>query len=161
MKKDDVIGELKNHNELLKDCEITLVTVLNRKATSRQQTSNDIVIEVNSATYNKLLDMQSLRLPWRECKIFEHIYVKRCYKCLGFSHIAKDCKHEQKCSKCGGSHKFSDCKSKKLCCANCHAANEKLKTKSDTKHHAWSNICPVYKRRIESLVKKIEFNATE
>lgn len=158
MKKDDVIGELKNHNELLKDCEITLVTVLNRKATSRQQTSNDIVIEVNSATYNKLLDMQSLRLPWRECKIFEHIYVKRCYKCLGFSHIAKDCKHEQKCSKCGGSHKFSDCKSKKLCC---HAANEKLKTKSDTKHHAWSNICPVYKRRIESLVKKIEFNATE
>lgn len=139
---------------------MSLVTVINRKATSKQQLSCDVIIEVNSATYKMLLDMHTLRLPWRECNVYEHIYVKRCYKCLGFSHIAKDCRHDQKCSKCGGSHKYSECKSRNICCANCRSANEKLRVKIDTKHHAWSTDCPVYKRRIESLVNKIEYNAT-
>lgn len=158
---ESVIDELKKHNEVLNDCDMSLITVLKRKATNKQQSSNDAVIEVNAAVYNKLLRLQSLCLPWRECKVFEHIYVKRCYKCLGFSHIAKDCKQEQKCSKCGGAHKFADCKSNKVCCANCRSANVTLKSKIDTKHHAWSSHCPVYKRRIESLVNKIEYNSTE
>lgn len=159
--KESIIDELKKSNEELKDCDMSLITVLNRKATSKQQSSCDIVIEVNAATYKMLMDMQILRLPWRECKVFEHIYVKRCYKCLGFSHISKDCKLAQKCSKCGGSHKYSECKSRNICCANCHTTNDKLKAKINTKHHAWSTDCPVYKRRIEALVNKIEYNETE
>ncbi|XP_031638763.1 uncharacterized protein LOC116350907 [Contarinia nasturtii] len=159
--KEDIIDELKKNNEELIDCDVSLITVLKRKATSKQQSSCDVIIEVNSDTYKMLMEMHTLRLPWRECNVYEHIYVKRCYKCLGFSHIAKDCKHDQKCSKCGGPHKYSECKSRNMCCANCRSANEKLKVKIDTKHHAWSTDCPVYKRRIESLVNKIEYNTTE
>lgn len=138
-----------------------LITVINRKATSRKTESNDAVVEVNGAAYTQLLDMSVLVLPWRECRILEHVYIKRCYKCLGFSHISKDCSADQKCSKCGGNHKFSDCKSKKLCCANCHSFNAKNKSKVDTNHHAWSKDCAVYKRRIISLVNNIEYNASE
>lgn len=159
--KESIINALIENNDELKDHNISLITVLNRKATSHRQSSNDIVIEVNSVTYNLLLNMQTLKLPWRECKIYDHIYVKRCYKCLGFSHLAKDCEKNQMCSKCGGNHKYSECKSNKLCCANCRSANEKFKTKIDIKHHAWSKECPVYKRRIESLVSKIEYNESE
>lgn len=158
--KDSIIDELKKNNEELNDCDVSLIPVLNRKATSKQQSSCDIVVEVNSATYKMLMEKQLLRLPWRECRVYEHIYVKSCYKCLGFSHIAKDCKQDQKCSKCG-SHKFSECKNRNICCANCRSVNEKLKVKMNTKHHAWSTDCPVYKRRIESLVNRIEYNATE
>lgn len=160
--KESIIDDLKKNNQELQDCDVSLITVLNRKATSKQQASCDIVIEVNGATYKMLINMQTLRLPWRECKVYEHIYVQRCYKCLGFSHISKNCtKKIQKCSKCAGSHKFSECKSRNTCCANCISANEKLKTKINTKHHAWSTDCPVYKRRIDTLVKNIEYNATE
>lgn len=161
IQKDSIIDELKKHNEELMNCDMSLVTVLNRKATSKQQASNDIVIEVNGTVYNKLIEMKNLRLPWRECKIFEHMYIKRCYKCLGFAHIAKECKLEQKCSKCGGAHKYSDCKSKKTSCANCCTANMKLKSKMNINHHAWSNACPVYKRRLEALANKIEYNAAD
>ncbi|RYX86063.1 hypothetical protein EON73_02690 [bacterium] len=161
LQKESIINELKKSNDTIKDMEMNLITVINRKATSRQTASNDIVVEINGAAYTKLMNLKVLKLPWRECRIFEHVYMKRCYKCLGFSHIAKDCKNEQKCSKCAGPHKFSECKSKKLSCANCRHANESLKNKMSTNHHAWSKDCTVYKRRIESLVNKIEYNPTE
>lgn len=159
--EENITSELKIYNESIIDIEMRVVTVLNRKATSSKTSSNDVVIEVNGAGYKKLLDLKTLRLPWTTCNVLEHVYVKRCYKCLGFSHIAKDCKGDQKCSKCGGAHKYSDCKSKKLCCANCHSSNEKHKTSNKTNHHAWSKDCAVYKRRIETLMNKIEYNETE
>lgn len=158
---ESIINELKENNEAIKDIQMKLVTVINRKATGRKNSSNDIVIETNGAAYAKLLEMKQLSLPWRECQILEHVYVKRCYKCLGSSHIAKDCKGGQKCSKCAGTHKFSECKSSKLCCANCRSANETHKTKNATNHHAWSKECTIYKRRINSLVNNIEYNASE
>lgn len=161
IKKESIIDELKKHNDGIKDIEMKFVTVINRKATSRKTESNEIVVEVNGAAHQKLLEMGILHLPWRECRVLEHVYLKRCYKCLGFSHIAKDCTGDQKCSKCGGNHKFSDCKSKSLCCANCRSQNVKHKTKLDTKHHAWSKECTVYKQRTTSFVNNIEYNASE
>lgn len=158
---EDIIKELKTHNQEINNIDMKLITVINRKATSRKNETKDIVVEVNGAAYSKLLDMNVLKLPWNECRILEHVYVKRCYKCLGFSHIAKDCTGDQKCSKCGGNHKFSDCKSKNLCCANCRSFNAKNKTKIDTKHHAWSKECEAYKRRINTIINNIEYNASD
>ena len=34
--------------------------------------------------------------------------VTQCYKCQGFNHVAKDCKTDQKCVRCGGPHKSTD-----------------------------------------------------
>ena len=38
--------------------------------------------------------------------------VTQCYKCQGFNHIAKDCKKAQKCVRCAGAHKSSECPDK-------------------------------------------------
>ena len=38
--------------------------------------------------------------------------VTQCYKCQGFNHIAKDCKNDQKCVRCAGVHKSTDCPDK-------------------------------------------------
>ena len=38
--------------------------------------------------------------------------VTQCYKCQGFNHIAKDCKHAQKCVRCAGAHKSTECQDK-------------------------------------------------
>ena len=51
--------------------------------------------------------------------------VTQCYKCQGFNHIAKDCKNDQKCVRCAGAHKSTDCPDKnketlKIKCSNCH-----------------------------------------
>ena len=65
--------------------------------------------------------------------------VTQCYKCQGFNHVAKDCKSEQKCVRCAGAHKSTECpdknkKSIKLKCSNCNGD-----------HIASSRDCPKFK----------------
>lgn len=138
---------------------IRLITVLGRKY--RDNICNDIVVEVNSDEYKQLIEMRKLRLPWRECRIFEHLYIVRCYKCCGFQHKSNGCQQNQKCGSCSGSHKFSECKTKSECCVNCKAANDKQKKNLDTNHNAWSKNCPILKRHLSKLVHKIEYNSTD
>lgn len=87
-----LINVLKTHNQLIADIDMKLITVINRKF--RNRSTKDIVVEVKSDAYKQLRKIDTLKLPWSECKINEHLYIKRCFKCCGFSHIAKDCKSE-------------------------------------------------------------------
>lgn len=156
---DQIVNELKKHNELITGMDLKLITVILRKLHSTQ--SNDAVLEVNSETFNRLIEISMLNLPWRECHVIEHLHVKRCYKCCGYFHKSTECKQSQKCSRCAGSHKHSECKSKNICCTNCKDSNEKFKLNLSTTHHAWSKQCPVFLRRLASVKNKIEYNETE
>lgn len=157
--KEEIINELKKHNDQIRDMDIRLITVIPRKFRSVE--SNDAVIEINSENYNTLLKIGLLNLPWRECRVLEHIHVKRCYKCCGFFHKSNECTLNQKCSRCSGTHKHSECKSKKVCCVNCKLSNEKFKTNIDANHHSWDKQCPIFVRKLQSIVNKIEFNPIE
>lgn len=159
IQKDNIIDQLKQHNDEIKEFDMNIVTIIPRK--KRSISFNDIVIEVKGEVYNKLMKLKILNLPWRECQIYEHLYIKRCYKCCGFLHKSNECKESQKCSRCGGPHKFSECKKTTFCCVNCHNANTKFKTGLKTNHNALDKKCPVFMRRIESLANKIEYNDTE
>ena len=69
--------------------------------------------------------------------------VTQCYKCKGFNHVAKDCKSEQKCVRCAGAHKSTECPDKhkeflKLRCSNC-----------DGNHVASFRKCPKFKDQIK------------
>ena len=69
--------------------------------------------------------------------------ITQCYKCQGFNHIAKDCKKEQKCFRCAGAHKSTECPDKdksslKPKCSNCNGD-----------HVASSKECPKYKDQIK------------
>lgn len=156
---EDILTELTHHNPPIEFMEIKTITVINRKF--RDNEYKDMIVEVNGASFKQLIDMGKLRLPWRTCKIFEHLHLTRCYKCCGFSHKSMTCEKRQKCGSCSGSHKISDCKSKFKCCINCKTSNDKYKTKLDTKHSAWSKECPIVKRQQSKLVNKIEYNESE
>lgn len=159
--KDDVLRELKRHNSILENIEMKLITLIPRRA-QNNYTYNDAVVEVNGFASQKLLKIGKLNLPWCECLVLEHVHVSRCFKCCGFFHKSTECKHSQICSHCGGSHKHSECKNKsKVCCVNCKNANGKFNANFNTKHNAWSKECPIYKRRLNSLVNKIEYNESE
>lgn len=157
--KESIIDELKKHNEQIQNIEMRLITVIPRK--KKANSTNDIIIESKSESFQRLIDLGVLYLPWRECNISEHLHINRCYKCCGFFHKSTECKRTQKCSHCGGDHKYTECKSKKLCCINCKNANDKLGSKLDHNHHAWSKQCPTVKRHLSSLMKKIEYNPIE
>lgn len=159
LEKDDILDKLKHHNQSIQCMDIQIIAVIGRKY--RDNVYNDIVVEVNGAAYKQLMEMGKLRLPWRECKVFEHLYLVRCYKCCGFLHKSSECKKSQKCSNCSGQHKFAECKSKIICCVNCKDSNNKYKTKLDTKHNAWSKECQILKRHHTKLANKIEYSDNE
>ena len=74
--------------------------------------------------------------------------VTQCYKCQGFNHIAKDCKNDQKCVRCAGAHKSTDCPDKnketlKIKCSNCHG-----------NHVASSRECQKFKDQIKIQADK-------
>ena len=74
--------------------------------------------------------------------------VTQCYKCQGFNHIAKDCKNNQKCVRCAGAHKSTDCPDKnkealKIKCSNCHG-----------NHVASSRECQKFKDQIKIQADK-------
>lgn len=117
IQNDEIVTELKKHNASINNMDIRLITFISR--TYRSHSYNDIVIEVDGDAYKKLMEMQKLELPWRECRVVDHIHVIRCYKCCGFSHKLSECTKSQVCSQCSGAHKFADCKVKQKCCTNC------------------------------------------
>ena len=74
--------------------------------------------------------------------------VTQCYKCQGFNHIAKDCKNAQKCLRCAGAHKSSECPYKdknslKLKCSNCNG-----------EHVASSKECPTFRDQVKVQADK-------
>ena len=69
--------------------------------------------------------------------------VTQCYKCQGFNHLAKDCKNGQKCVRCAGPHKSTECPDKNkesliVKCSNCNG-----------NHVAASKECPKFKEQIK------------
>lgn len=155
----DIINELKLNNKQIENVEMNLITVIPKR--NRGTASNDIVVEINAESYKNLLEIGVLELPWRECRVLEHIHLKRCFKCCGFSHTSIECHREQTCSNCAGQHKHAVCRNKKNCCINCKMANERLNINLDTNHHAWSRNCDVLQRRINKIRNQIDFNFEE
>ena len=69
--------------------------------------------------------------------------ITQCYKCQGFNHVAKDCKKDQKCVRCAGPHKSTDCPDKNketliVKCSNCNG-----------NHVAASKECSKFKEQIK------------
>lgn len=157
--EEDIIKELKGKNEALKDMNLELKKVIKRKI--RADTFFDVVIEVDIETFKKLLQIGTVYLAWRECKIEEHVHIKRCFKCNGFSHISSECRRKQCCPRCAGEHKFDECESNSLCCVNCKVFNNKNNASLQTNHHALNKNCAVLLNRINKLKTKIQYDDIE
>lgn len=70
-------------------------------------------------TYETLMNKGKINIGWRKCLVFNYISVKRCFKCWGYYHIAKNCTRQEACFKCAGNHKANECTMAKLSCVNC------------------------------------------
>lgn len=123
----------------------------NNNSAKREST---LIIEVDSATHEEMLNVGKLNIGWRKCRVINYVNVKRCYKCWGFYHIAKNCTRPITCSKCAGEHKDNDCKTKKGRCVNCMYKNKTYNLKINEEHSALSKECPIFKKLLEEEKKK-------
>lgn len=68
-------------------------------------------------------------LGFRYCKIFDRLFIRRCFKCQKFGHTSSDCNKTACCSRCSGTHDVRDCQitqtdNHKHACINCKLANK-------------------------------------
>ncbi|XP_020296751.1 neurofilament medium polypeptide-like [Pseudomyrmex gracilis] len=62
-----------------------------RGATRTPKDEGSIIVEVDINTQDAIMREKRLNIGWRKCPVYEHFSVKRCFKCWGFYHIAKNC----------------------------------------------------------------------
>ena len=85
--------------------------------------------------------------------IYDSFYVRRCYQCQRFGHIAKDCKFKEACGKCAGEHRNNNC-TLESCCVNCKLSGL---GEDDCKHSSFSLSCPSHLKEQAKLKKSIAF----
>lgn len=125
--------------------EVSIADIVSlRKAYGGTQTAT---MNLPAENASKLLDAKRIKIGWVICRIRERILLKKCFKCLEFGHLAKQCKNEEDrsklCRKCGTEgHIAKDCNNDPSCmfCRKDHP--------EDAKHIAGSSKCPVFRRAI-------------
>jgi hypothetical protein len=149
--KEALISSIRSQNSFIS--EEDTIEVIKIDKSRRHENSYNIVIELDPRTYGKVMEQSRLNIGWNRCRVIDHIYVLRCFKCEQYGHLARDCKNELACRICAQAHETKDCKSEEPKCVNCVNAMKKLNLKLEVDHPVWSDVCKVYKR-IEANKKR-------
>jgi len=159
-----IIDELKKRNKIFDDVsgieKIVFVTSIPRKYNGKIVANKyNIICSVDSATYNKLIDMQRIKFGYQQCRVVDGTHVTRCFKCFGFFHKSTECpkNDENICIKCGGvNHKKDDCINE-MKCNNCVEFKKKNKaTNIDVNHLITDTKCPCYQKALKAVVRSID-----
>lgn len=77
------------------------------------------VIEMDQRDALQILERRKIKVGWVVCRIRQRLEVQRCYRCLGYGHVRKDCSGPDRsgsCWKCGsGDHRAADCNEAPSC----------------------------------------------
>lgn len=115
-----------------------------RKAYSGTQAAT---VNLPAITAKSLLDVGKVKIGWSVCRLRERTTLTKCFKCLEFGHISKQCKNKEdrskRCRNCGEEgHIAKDCK-KPASCMFC-----KKDSPQQADHVAGSSRCPVFRRAL-------------
>ena len=82
--------------------------------------TRNIVIEVNSQTRKKLIDIK-VKISRIDCNIEDYLVAVRFFKCSRFNHRTSNCKGTVTCPLCTENHNLKECKARPddYKCINC------------------------------------------
>jgi hypothetical protein len=155
---DDLIGTIKKQNKIDANNEGIHMRIVkkivkekrNDKGQSgRREKEGIVIIEADEETHEVMLSKGKLNVGWRKCPAFNHINIKRCFKCWGYYHIAKNCTRNETCHKCAGNHNVNECTATKKRCINCMFKIQTYNLKINDEHDALDPECPTFKRAIQ------------
>ncbi|XP_071579731.1 uncharacterized protein [Temnothorax nylanderi] len=117
-----------------------------------------IILEADEMTQRMMLEREKVNLGWRKCRVFKYLSVKRCFKCWGYYHIAKNCTRQVACHICAGNHKDSECIATTKKCVNCMHKNKTYNLKMNDEHDALHAECPIFKKALEEEERRTGWN---
>lgn len=137
-------------NELLGSEGVAPTDVVSlRKAYGGMQTAT-VSLPANMA--KSLLNVGKVKIGWSVCRLRERTALTKCFKCLEFGHISKQCRNvedrSKRCRNCGEEgHIAKDCKKP----ASCMFCRKDSPQHAD--HVAGSSRCPVFRRALSRKAK--------
>lgn len=154
LKVENLIDTIKKQNNIdrrKKGSYIRVVKRINntkRGETTRRENKEEgsLILEIDEETHELMLGRRKINIGWKKCMVFNHYSVRRCFKCWGYYHIAKNCARQETCHKCAGEHKSNECTATKKKCINCMYKNKTYNLKINDEHNALSVECPTYIR---------------
>ncbi|KAK9687557.1 hypothetical protein QE152_g36182 [Popillia japonica] len=76
-------------------------------------------VQMERRSANLLIKDGKIKIGWINCRVRERVVVMRCYKCLEFGHLTKECKGPDRSNLCINchqpGHKIKDCKATHFC----------------------------------------------
>ncbi|XP_020297978.1 uveal autoantigen with coiled-coil domains and ankyrin repeats protein-like [Pseudomyrmex gracilis] len=132
-----------------------------RGATRTPKDEGSIIVEVDINTQDAIMKEKRLNIGWRKCPVYEHFSVKRCFKCWGFYHIAKNCTKTVTCHGCAGNHTSNECVERTKKCVNCIEKMQKYNIKINAEHNALSSECPTYQRALREKRRRTDTSKDE
>ncbi|XP_023215055.1 uncharacterized protein LOC111617923 [Centruroides sculpturatus] len=137
----------------------TINTVIKGKKT--KENCHHVVISVTPSIRNILIAHKTISMAWTTIRVDDFVPVRRCYRCCGFGHMARDCTEQQRCSHCSRGHRFKECQLTNTIpsCHNCKLTNRNLppEKKLPTNHNAFSAECPVLIKLKTQIIKRIDY----
>lgn len=107
------------------------------------------LIKLPGRAAENILNKGKVRIGLVNCRVRTRLEVNRCYKCLGFGHLARDCHGPDRrgcCWRCGAAgHQMKECK-KDATCIIC-----KDKGIQGVDHMAGSGKCPSFRAALKNL----------
>lgn len=139
-------------NNLIKQNNINIVNSIKDEVKLLKRYKNNkgfgsAVLEVTPIIHEKIMNNDTIKLGWKNYKVYNHVNVTRCFNCWGFNHYAIKCTRKIICRICADNHKEEDCKSSVQKCINCENwANKYQLTEWKTDHTATNVNCECYKK---------------
>jgi hypothetical protein len=119
----------------------------------------NIVMEVGPRTCQKMMQ-HKLKIGWNICKAADYLTPTRCFKCSRFNHKHYECKGEDTCPHCTGTHKMKECTAaiSEQKCINCMDYNKHSKErKINENHSAMSKACPSLQAVLKRYRENIQY----
>lgn len=126
----------------------------NTRSRRGSRKEGSVILEVDEETHELMLRREKINIEWRKCRVFSHYTVRRCFRCWGYYHIAKNCTRQETCHKCARSHKINEYTATKKKCINCMNKNKAYNLEINDEHDALSVECPTHVRALEEEKKR-------
>lgn len=113
------------------------------------------IVEMDEQAASNLLEKGGIKIGWVKCRVRQRVLVTRCFRCLGYGHIARNCTGPDRislCYRCGeNGHKAAICKSTPRCmlCMDLKGEVE------DLTHIPGSGGCMVFREALAEAKEKI------
>lgn len=121
--------------------------------TDRKYGSNVTLRISNTGLAKEIVQKESVYIGWSRCRVVENIYIPKCTYCSRLGHREGKCYAKKaRCTECGGSHYYKECKEEEKCCALCVDAGRQA-----VDHSMWDGPCPTFEDKYENRRRELGF----